>query len=390
MARPSGAEHRVVPESTSIVVRSIASDILCAVRTLLLCEMKEPAGILATWRAFKIAQPFAMPHDASSRALRRVTVALLTLLAVGCSCARWATRTERDPFGYIVVLVPDRLDPELGRMATSLRLLRDGDRTPVLLFHEPSLDGRALERQRVLVATESGRVVRTAAVDLDAPPIRRQQWAQRHNASASKHRSMLIKTHGLGYRAMCDFMFRKIMYHPALAYAKFMLRLDTDSRLEGEWPDIFALLEQRPQIAYVANPLEFVTAGWRNADCGAVVRGLREPALGFAAGRGRRALSEPISSVDARPFEPEPRCVLQPGWRTHPAAACCVRAYYMYTNFEVLRLDAFRQSAIFRAWSAAVTESGGVFKHRWGDAPLRRVSLNLMRNLEGWQRLGGP
>jgi hypothetical protein len=56
--------------------------------------------------------------------------------------------------------------------------------------------------------------------------------------------------------------------------------------------------------------------------------------------------------------------------------APCVKGFY--NNFELLRVDHFRESAVYSAWVADVAESGGIYRYRWGDAILRRIGLALM------------
>lgn len=46
------------------------------------------------------------------------------------------------------------------------------------------------------------------------------------------------------------------------------------------------------------------------------------------------------------------------------------------TNFEVVKVDFFRQESI-RKWSEYILDNGGIYKYRWGDAPLRYVTLAI-------------
>ena len=271
------------------------------------------------------------------------------------------------PSDAIVVLLPTRASviDELRVMAASLRRLDDSGRTRVLLLHEQGMPTALRNELRAAVHSGSGRVVDTAPVDfaaLSAP------YPPRWYANASKH--------GGGYRTMCDLFAHAIFDHPALRETRFVLRLDTDSQLLGRWPDLFTLMASRPKAAYLANPMRA-----RFPDCGDVVRGLARLADRFAKAR-RLAVHEPFTVPPPAWLPEDKRRHMTKRFGRNEA---CVQAFY--TNFELLRLDAFRGSRVFRDWAAEVRRDGGVFRYRWGDAPLRRVSLSLMAGSDGWQTL---
>ena len=252
----------------------------------------------------------------------------------------------------IVVLLPSsaRVVDELGVMAASLRRLQDGRATPVLLFHDQGIQPALLRLLRRVVEGNSTRTVRTAAVDFGnfSAPYPSRWWTD-------------AKKHGVGYRQMCHFFSFAIFDHPALAHVTYLLRLDTDSKLKGEWPNLFASLDARPHVAYVANPLRHAYP-----DCGRVVLGLDWLTLKFSSEHHVGPLRETVS---VRPQTLTER-------RNAGRTKLCVRAYF--TNFEIIRLAAFRRSPRFARWRETVERDGGIFRHRWGDAPIRRISLNLM------------
>lgn len=53
------------------------------------------------------------------------------------------------------------------------------------------------------------------------------------------------------------------------------------------------------------------------------------------------------------------------------------RVKLYYTNFEICRLEWFRGEQ-WRSYFAAVDEAGGIWHHRWGDAPIRWLGLKYM------------
>jgi len=47
-----------------------------------------------------------------------------------------------------------------------------------------------------------------------------------------------------------------------------------------------------------------------------------------------------------------------------------------YTNFEVARMDLLR-SAEYQKWFQYIDSLGGIYMHRWGDAPIRWLGLAM-------------
>ncbi|KAL1512026.1 hypothetical protein AB1Y20_005301 [Prymnesium parvum] len=242
---------------------------------------------------------------------------------------------------YILCLVgPRSLDlAEALVMVRSLTALDDGNRTQLLVLHEPSFRGLPVLRR---AAAAVGRGVTAALVDLGPdPPTPRPRLPPYALGKRVEG--------GWSYFHMCNFFFSRVFSHPALAAAKYFMRLDSDSCFHGRIPNVFRLLDERPDVSYIAND--------DNHDCNELVRGLRALTLDFAKSHNL-SLRE---GVGAKGF---------------PPGANCLRGYY--NNLEVVRLDAFRRSEVFEEWSRVVTASQGIYRHRWGDAILRRLSLNLM------------
>lgn len=295
----------------------------------------------------------------------------------------------------IAVLLPRHPDSaELITMAKSLGdRLHDAGRAPLVLFHETEMADVSLEEARQAVSRRARRCVMTAAVNMSmtVPTMWRAYVRTRDWAPEKKK---------LGYRQMCSFFFDQIFEHPALASATYVLRLDTDSRLEGCWPDLSRSLDAAPHVAYVSNPLlqhgTLDMVRWGHNDPGVVrakavgasdlecdspreTKGLAELATSFNAQREGSTAPSPIANASlARSFgvRMARRRGAAGGTSDWKGLEPCVKSYY--TNFEVIRLDAFRRSPTFQAWRGVVHRSGGIFTTRWGDAPLRHLSLSLM------------
>lgn len=55
---------------------------------------------------------------------------------------------------------------------------------------------------------------------------------------------------------------------------------------------------------------------------------------------------------------------------------CAATGLAVYNNFEIVRLEWFLQPSV-QDFTAAVCASGGIYDYRWGDAPLRYLTLAL-------------
>jgi len=50
---------------------------------------------------------------------------------------------------------------------------------------------------------------------------------------------------------------------------------------------------------------------------------------------------------------------------------------YFYNNFEILKLEDFRPGSLYYRWFLHVDREGGIFRNRWGDAPVRTLGVLL-------------
>jgi hypothetical protein len=47
----------------------------------------------------------------------------------------------------------------------------------------------------------------------------------------------------------------------------------------------------------------------------------------------------------------------------------------LYSNFEIINASLFRDHSLIRAWLHRVERNGGIYRYRWGDAPLHTLAL---------------
>ena len=156
-----------------------------------------------------------------------------------------------------------------------------------------------------------------------------------------------VKRSKWAYSNMIRFWFYDIFCVPLVADGvRFVLRMDDDSffpRPPADNLDLFSEMTRRGAV-YISNDVQVdlphVVQGLQNFTASYV----REHALAFRSGRRLEEL--------------------------FPRGSC----FMYFNNFEVSSVTFFR-SAPVRAWSAAVLRSGGLYRHRWGDAPLRYITL---------------
>ena len=252
---------------------------------------------------------------------------------------------------YIVSLLGTRASDytDAQRMARTLHHFDDGGRHPLILFHEASAPRAALGAIRLALSAHR-RQLRPALVDFPpGPPA---------GSGLDSPTAGLRTTHsrkGWGYYHMINFFAFGIFRHPALRDAEYVMRIDSDGTLHARMSDLFALARLR-DAAYVT-PVG-------NADCGALVEGL--PGLAYAAAESH--------GLEARvlPLMFRNRCK-----RCDSNGQLCVIGFY--NNLEVVRVaDFVTLPPAAATFARAVQRSHGIYRHRWGDAIIRRLELALM------------
>eukprot|EP01065_Artemidia_motanka_P033716 TRINITY_DN40753_c0_g1_i1.p1 TRINITY_DN40753_c0_g1~~TRINITY_DN40753_c0_g1_i1.p1 ORF type:complete len:457 (+),score=105.16 TRINITY_DN40753_c0_g1_i1:51-1421(+) len=191
----------------------------------------------------------------------------------------------------------------------------------------------------------------------------RQVWFVRIPAAVweavgSAGREGLVSGKG-GYRRMCWFWHRSVFTLPCLQNVSLLMRLDTDSEIvtRPATDPIAAVAARGASYGYVSfcfdNP-DFTRGLWQHAARSGLTSAW--PNFTFPARR-------------CSPSPPPPGAEWSAGTGDHN---CPVPMFF--TNFEVLRLSFFRRPAV-RAWMESVRE--GVVSRRWGDAPLRALTIGL-------------
>ena len=250
---------------------------------------------------------------------------------------------------YIVSLLGTRASDftDAQRMARTLQYFGDGGRHPLILFHEASAPRATLGAIRLALSSHR-RQLRPALVDFPRSPPAGSGLDRPTAGPKTTHNRK-----GWGYYHMINFFAFDIFRHPALSDAEYVMRIDCDGTLHAPMPDLFALARLR-DVTYVT-PVG-------NADCGAIVEGL--PGLAYAAAEHH--------GLEARVL---PLMFRHRGKRLK--GKLCVIGYY--NNLEVVRVaDFVALPPAAATFARAVQRSHGIYRHRWGDAIIRRLELALM------------
>jgi alpha 1,2-mannosyltransferase len=173
--------------------------------------------------------------------------------------------------------------------------------------------------------------------------------------------------HLLGYRRMCRFWAHGVFYEPVVMALEYYWRMDTDLYLRHPIPfDPFVWAAQRR--------LDYVYGGTSH-DGPQVVEGLWAATLEHM----RRARMHPrslmplarstwgLATVPDLPVDAAIDLMLRAGYNR----------FIYYNNFELSRPSVWRTPA-YRAYIAALDADGGIFRHRWGDAPIRTLAAHML------------
>lgn len=217
----------------------------------------------------------------------------------------------------------------IAALEKSLSLLRQNflpwSPADILVFHENNM------HPDQLIGRTAGLPVNTAMVDFSSRPIGTESLSQAQN----------------GYRHMCHFFANEIFFRKELDGYDYYMRLDDDS--------------------YIMSPLKFnvfshmKTHSIRYAyriilrDHAKVCRGLENVI------KSHFISANPVGKI----FCPPP-----------------YKAFY--NNFEICDLSWFRKSP-WQDYFAIIEKSNGIWKYRWGDAPIRYYGvMNLIPQKEIW------
>ena len=178
---------------------------------------------------------------------------------------------------------------------------------------------------------------------------------------------------GLGYRFMCRFWAYGFFKQPVAADLDYFWRLDTDTLLLRDIREDPFTMMRSERIAYlharITTEEPVTTDGLWDAVLNHLSETMVHPKhLGWLSNDIDWDGLQPLSDLDGMTRWSATRHLRESGYNM----------LIFYNNFEVSRMDIWRSSAyedLFRALEE------GVFKVRWGDAPIRTMAVSALKDV---------
>lgn len=174
----------------------------------------------------------------------------------------------------------------------------------------------------------------------------------------------------LGYRKMCRFWSKTLFLQPFMQNVSSYMRIDTDLFLQKMPIDPFSILKTE-KLAYLSTV--YYKENKRQTE------GLWETFLRFA-------VQHDIHPKGLIPLSNQNKITsnsnIQNMTTEQAANVLYERGYnldYIYNNWEVSIVSIW-QSEIYSQLIEFVDKTGGIFMRRWGDAPIRTLSLHLLKD----------
>lgn len=178
----------------------------------------------------------------------------------------------------------------------------------------------------------------------------------------------------VGYRNMCRYWALNIFGMPFMRNVTSYMKLDTDTMVKSMPVDPFRLLENEPldylgPIMYQDGP-RVVEGIWQTFLRFAVEEGIHPRGLIPLSNAGQDNFS--TTDVSEMSLEQATRVLLRRGYNL----------MIFYNNWEVSSMKVWR-SPVFGRLAQFIDASGGIILRRWGDAPIRTLSLHLLQEALG-------
>ncbi|CAF1153578.1 unnamed protein product [Rotaria sordida] len=247
----------------------------------------------------------------------------------------WLNVAPKSYLGVIVYLAPYGEFKSLQTSLAQLSHLLSNNPRPIAIFHEGDLSDNNI--QQSLAQTLGNHTPLTfERIKFSNSPI---QPGRAHRRWSPK------------YFHMCRFFTLMLPSHPLLTLFTFYWRLDTHSYILGQKPikDPFDIMKKR-NIQYA-----FTMA---NIDDELHTHGLWSFFHEFL----KEYCLKP--SINFRET--------QTSWFNSYSFAI------IYTNFAIANVSLFRDHSLIQAWLHKVDHNGGIYRYRWGDAPIHTLILTQL------------
>jgi alpha 1,2-mannosyltransferase len=246
---------------------------------------------------------------------------------------KWLNVVPTSSLGVIVYLTTRNELDSLNKSLLQLSRLLSNHPRPVVIFHEGDLGDN--DTQKALAQTLGSRTPLA---------FERIQFFNNTKGPWLVHRQSSSK-----YLHMCRFFILMLPNHPLLTLFSFYWRLDAHSYIFAPQPikDPFEIM-QKKQIQYA-----FVMVNEEN----------HYYAIGLWS-----LFHKFINRFCLKPSEGLRET--QTGWFGGYSLAI------VYTNFAIANVSLFRDHPLMRAWLHTVDRNGGIYRYRWGDAPVHTLVVS--------------
>jgi hypothetical protein len=281
---------------------------------------------------------------------------------------------------YLANVASDNSNIELQQSLKSLHsvfLTRQSEIYPVFIAYDKNDQEYLTPRLRTLLAAQinatqtqlidPSRLLENTVSFFPVVTFRKIPWPFSMYTDISREARQYYSR--LGYRLMCRFWAHTVFSQSFMRNVTSYLRLDTDTYLHHMPVNPINILETEgiaylSSVAYLELPL--------NTD------GLWETFLRFAYNEGIHPWGlVPLSNdgVDSLSVRDIQRMSIRDA-----VDVLYKRGYnlvYFYNNWEVSRVDIWK-SPVYQRLASYIDAAGGIILRRWGDAPIRTLSLHLL------------
>jgi hypothetical protein len=171
------------------------------------------------------------------------------------------------------------------------------------------------------------------------------------------------------YHQMIRFWFHDIFFLPVMQNVEYYMRIDDDSKFKAKFKNVFNIMEEKKgkNLLYVhrrhltLNSQLSLAVYMSNVQAGEVGPHIL-PGIQHLGPTATKYVAD--AHVDIKNPKKWAEAFVSDAPQTYS------------TNFEVVKLDFFRSEEI-KKWMDFILLEGGIYKYRWGDAPLRFATLAI-------------
>jgi hypothetical protein len=248
---------------------------------------------------------------------------------------RWLNSVPSSSLGVIVYLAIRNELESLNVSLTQLSRVLSINPRPVVIFHEGDFGDDDTQQSLARILGP-----RTPLA------FERLHFSNQSNQPRSTHRGW-----SRSYFDMCRFFTLMLPNHPLLSLFSFYWRLDTHSYIFASKPieDPFELMQKRQiQFAFIMT----------NEEADHYVTGLWSLFHEFL----KRHCLKPSAAVRQT----------QTDWFGRHSLAI------IFTNFAIVNVSLLRENSLLQAWLDTADRNGGIYRYRWGDAPIHTLALTQL------------